>query len=787
MSSLPIDKIKAQFLNALETENLVVEAETGSGKSTRLPLWAAEQGRVLVIEPRRIACTSLAGYLAQESRTPTGEKIGYAIKLESRFNDKTQVVFVTPGIALRWFATNKLQDFDTILIDEFHERRWDTDLLLAMLLKNNDHRLVVTSATIEGQKLADYITAQRLIAEGRRYHVAIKHHCRDSHYLPDAKNLLSNVVAAVKQYYSDTPGDVLIFMPGRKEIAQVAQSLCHLPDTEVVQLHATVSDRERDVALRPFDAKKSNIKKIVVATNVAETSLTIPGVTLVIDSGLERRTLQRNGRTVLSLKNISRAAAAQRAGRAGRVTDGMCIRLYGEHAPLEAVTPPELLREDLSEAMLASACCGYRFSELRFLNPLPEKSLRQARATLVRLNAIDAKEAVTEHGKVLYPLPVDTLYADMITRMPSKQTKEAMTDLAAALSVPAALYRLPDNEEALERLANWEPYHCDAELLIKLVRGKKAQGVRVDPDAVKEARGLAKQIRAAFSLPELEVASGYCREALLRAIIELHPELLFVRREKRREALGNGVIEMMPGRNSRFSEKEEAAIILDQHSLPGKGVKQTLNLATVMMPVPLSLLVQAGFGEWCQGETEITEGKLYTRLNLVYAGRVIASKQVAAEGELALKPLLDAVLSDEVLAGFAAKRKQEIAHWRLFVELGLDENCHDHHNIDFESWFVSQLSDLGVADIDELALFGEEDIPFKGIPYWQYDDFSESYPFELSLGELNLTVEYHSRKKLIYVIYHSGLRKSEPKRWELPKWPGWRVQYKKASRIIDIR
>ena len=782
MTALPIDKIENEFSSAITTSHLVVEAETGSGKSTRLPIWAAKRGRVLVIEPRRIACTSLAEYLALQDGSDLGKKIGYAIKLETRFNDNSHIVFVTPGVALRWFADNKLAQFDIVLVDEFHERRWDIDLLVALLRKEDKHRLIVTSATIEGEKLAKYIGAQRLVAEGRQFNVGISYQARDSHYLPDSKNLERNVVQLVSSSYRDVVGDILVFLPGRKEITQCAQALSNLDDLDVVMLHGSVSDHERYKALH-----RGRQKKVVLATNIAETSLTIPNITWVIDSGLERRTLQRNGRTVLSLRNISKASAKQRAGRAGRVMDGECIRLYGEHAPLELVTPPELLREELTEAMLASVCCGYPLSELDFLNSLPEKSLAHASDTLTKMQAIDSSGAVTEHGRRIYPLPIDVLYADLITRMPDKSGREAIIDLAAALSVPSALYQLPKSEEKLDKLAKWEPDSCDGATLIRIVRGQKSEALQLDPQAIKEARGLSQQMRSIFALPDLEVASRFQRQSLLKAIIDIHPELLFVRREKRRQALGNGFEEVMPARNSRFAEKDEAALVLDQHSIPGRGVKQTLNLATLMMPVPMSLVIEREMGEWVQRETVVNKGEVYSELALVYAGRTLTVKNIAAQGDLLLKPLVDAVVGGNFMPGFFHKRSEEINHWRLYVELGLDERHTSHNDLTFEKWFSHQLREVGISDAEEMALFTQDDFPFDGIPYWEYENFAELYPYQLNIGDLQLKVEYMASKKRIYVIYHSGLRKGDPKRWELPKWQGWRIQYKKASRIIDIK
>lgn len=781
MRLLPIEKIKHAFTQTIVDHHIVVEAETGSGKSTMLPIWASDRGRVLVIEPRRIACTSLANYLVEQSNTKLGEKIGYAIKLESRFTQETDIVFVTPGVALRWFSESGLTEFDVIMVDEFHERRWDIDLLVSLIIKEQRHRIIITSATIEGDKLARLIGGKRLVTKGRHYQVSQTYESIDSHDLPDSKNMVQKAVNCVKNHYQVTKGDVLIFMPGKSEITQCVQSLKSLDDVDVVMLHASVSDDERRRALSSI-----NRKKIVVATNVAETSLTIPNITLVIDSGLEKRTLQRNGRTVLSLKAISKASAKQRAGRAGRVMDGECIRLYGQHAALEAVTPPELLREELTEAMLASACSGHKLTDLTFLNKLPTKSLQQAEETLLRMAAIDEKGDVTEHGRLLYPLPIDTLYADLLTRMPTKNAKEAMVDLSAALSVPASLYKLPTDEIGLNKVAHWDPNGCDAECLIRIIRGDIPEEIEVDTVAVKEARALAQQMRQAFELPEISASSRYKRAEFVESIARLHPELVFVRRKKRREALGNGNTEILPARQSRFAESHEAAIILDQHSLPGRGLKQTLTLATVMLPIPLDLITRLNIGEWKQGDTVMADGKLYSQLSLIYAGREIANRLVEPEGDLVVKPLLDAVLKQKVLPGFAEKRKKEIEHWCLYTALGLNDDLITAKTTTFEAWFIELLIDLGIENLEELTLFSEEDLTFEGIPYWEYDSFAQMYPFQLNLGDLQLKVEYVPRNRRVYVIYESGLRKGEPKRWELPKWTGWRIQYKKNSRITDV-
>ncbi|MGR2666408.1 helicase-related protein [Vibrio campbellii] len=784
MSQLPIDSLQAEFDQLVNHHHLVVEAETGSGKSTRLPLWAANHGRVLVIEPRRIACTSLAEFLAEQSGQPLGKKIGYAIKLHAHYDENTNVVFVTPGVALRWFAEDKLASFDIVMVDEFHERRWDIDLLTAILKQEKQHRLIVTSATLEGEKLANYLDAKRLRSEGRCFPVTVTHRSLDSRYLPNKKGCENDVVRTVKEALEDEEGDILVFLPGRKEITQCSQMLQNLDDVLVVKLHASVSDEERHRALT---VQKQ--RKVVLATNVAETSLTIPNIRVVIDSGLERRTVQRNGRTALTLTNISKASAAQRMGRAGRVAEGACIRLFGEHAPLELVTPPELHREELVEPMLAAACCGYRLSELSFLDSVPEKSLNSARQTLQGMEAIDEQGDITEHGKKVYPLPIDALFADLVTRIQTKSEKEAMIDLAAALSVPAQLYQLQGGESA-EALAQEEPFGCDASLMIRLVRGEQLPGVNVDASVLDEAQGLAKQMREVFELPDLEVASRYKRDELTKAIATLHPELVFVRRERRRDALGNGLMEMMVGRNSRFPEKSEAALVLDSHSVPGRGVKQTLNLASVMLPISLKLLRELELGEWQQGETNYEEEVPRATMHLTYAGRTICTEFQALEGGVAVQSIVEMIEAETLLPGFAPLRKQQIQHWKIYNALGLNQEPIDKATLDglsFSTWLVEQLETLGVESMEDIELFEADDISFEGIPDWEYQDFAEQFPLKLLLAELKLDVEYFVSRKLVHVIYTDGNRKGDPKRWELPRWSGWKVQYKKASRVLDVK
>jgi hypothetical protein len=399
------------------------------------------------------------------------------------------------------------------------------------------------------------------------------------------------------------------------------------------------------------------------------------------------------------------------------------------------------------------------------------------------MEAIDDQGDITEHGKKVYPLPIDALFADLVTRIQTKAEKEAMIDLAAALSVPAQLYQLQGGEPA-EALAIEEPFGCDASMMIRLVRGEQLPGVNIDLNVLEEVQGLAKQMREVFELPELEVASRYKRDELTKAIAKLHPELVFVRRERRRDALGNGLMEMMVGRNSRFPDRSEAALVLDSHSVPGRGVKQTLNLASVMLPISLKLLRELELGKWQQGETNYEEEAPRATMHLIYAGRTICTEYQVLQGGVAVQSIVEMIEDETLLPGFAPLRKQQIQHWKIYNTLGLNQEPIDKATLDdlsFSTWLVEQLETLGVESMEDIELFEADDIPFEGIPDWEYQDFAEQFPLKLLLAELKLDVEYFVSRKLVHVIYTDGNRKGDPKRWELPRWSGWKVQYKKSQ------
>ena len=777
---LPIDAIHSQFQSTLDNHDLVVAASTGSGKSTRLPLWARSRGRVLVVEPRRVACTALAGYVAQLAETALGEGVGYSIRFDNQFTAQTEVVFVTPGVALRWMTESGLRDFNTVILDEFHERRWDTDLLLALLKKQQKHRLILTSATLNAQRLATYLDAEVLQAEGRSFPVAVRHRAKDPRDMPQSKGLEQQIKAVVTELFAQHEGDTLVFLPGRKEIQQSMAALKAL-DADLIPLHASVSAAEQKRALHTGVRRR-----IILATNVAETSLTIPGITLVVDSGLERRTHQRNGRTGLGLHAVSQASAEQRRGRAGRLTAGLCVRLWGEHAPLELVTPPEIQREELVEMMLAAACAGSSLNELSFPDLVPEKSSRQAADKLLQMGALDNSGSVTKLGQTLFPLPIDTQFSHLITSMPDDATRGAMVDLAASLTAGGRWLSLPKSEQGLQVLQAWQPIPCDAMTLIAALRMNAPEEIGIDRAGRQEARRLASQIRHALGLADLPDQIDFEREHWLLSVIKAQPTTAFIRRAKRRAAMGNGYSELTIGDQCRMPDDYEAAVMFDDYSMPGRGTRQTLTIGTCLAPVKMKMLVTAELGECSQGEIIWKARQLSVEQQRIYVERVIGSEVLIPEGDAARQALAGLILRGSVMSGVADQLRKDLAAWSLFVALGESDDA-KAVTPEAETWLIDQLALLGVEAAEDMSLLEPDDLVFEGIPQWQRAAFDEKYPAQLLLGDLRLKVHYDVRRKQVTVERLSGTRKDDPKRWELPVWSGWRIRYKKASRIVDIR
>ncbi|WP_105259042.1 DEAD/DEAH box helicase [Pseudoalteromonas sp. T1lg88] len=787
--TLPIYAIEQAFLAALENHNVIVHAPTGSGKSTCLPLWAKARGRVLVVQPRRIAATSLADYLAMQRQQKPGQEIGFAIRFEAQLSEQTQVVFATPGVALRWFFENKLSDYDVVMLDEFHERRWDTDLLLALLKQHNSHRLIVTSATLNDNRLAGYLGAKTLHSEGRIFPIDCEYLADNSQSMPSRFDLAPRVRQACAYALEHSNKDILVFLPGRAEINSCLSACRDLP-AEGIALHGASPVSEQRCAMQ-----EGTLRRIIFATNVAETSLTVPGIECVIDSGLERRTHLRKGKTVLGLDAIARDSQLQRKGRCGRTAPGLYIALFGEHAPLLVQTPVEIEREALDELVLASACAGIAIDNLELLTPPAPSSLARAKQTLSKLDAIDAQGLATELGRRIYPLPVDAELGYLIEKMPSSTLRQAMIDLAAVIATPAQLYSLP-NQDTLAELAKAlgeHLKHSDIALCIAALRGQCNEHLHIEETALTEAQTYSNYLRSAYQLPEIERCARFDYQALIQAIARARPDCIFMRRDNRRGGFGNGELEIRPAKNSLLTEDQEAALVLATFALAGKGKKHADTLATLCAPLTLKQVLEFAPTTprlsnyyWHPDEVNTDEGlagEIRATLTYSYAQVTLTSMDTRVDDEQLLPALTELILDGSLFPGVAQQVSDALAYHNLYLlyhqqEQGL-ATAGEH--------LRARLVELGIQSQEDLMLIEAEDLYYQGLEPWQSKEFMERFPLQLVLPGMTLDIEYLFKAKRVIAHYHCGERKDPPKRWELPSWSGLQIRYKKASKVVDIR
>ena len=429
--SLPIFDLEIELAEAISRDSarVVIEAPTGSGKSTQVPQFLLDSGlcgdgEIYVLQPRRIAARMLATRVASERNSRPGEEIGYQVRFENAVSDRTRIRYVTEGILIRKLIDSpELEGVAAVILDEFHERHFFGDISLARCLEvqkslRPDLKLVVMSATLEAGALRDYLgeDCNHLVSEGRTFPVETSYRPpRDRH----KGDLWDHTARAIRDHLksNSAEGHVLVFMPGRYEIQRTAQTLRKASwsnSFEIHELYGELSPAKQDEAVA-----RSDRPKIIVATNVAETSITIDGVRLVVDSGLERRSSfdHRRGITTLHIEKISRASADQRAGRAGRTGPGTAIRLWSEreHEQREESTPAEIRRMDLTEAVLILASSGVpSVRDFAWFEAPDPHGLDEAMERLRTLGALDEREQLTDLGRQISHLPVAPRFGRVI-------------------------------------------------------------------------------------------------------------------------------------------------------------------------------------------------------------------------------------------------------------------------------------------------------------------------------------------------------------------------------------
>ena len=555
-SGLPIDAALPALRAALAAHGAVVlTAPPGAGKSTVVPLvllgepWARGK-RILMLEPRRLAARAVAERMARTLGEPVGRTVGYRMRRDTRVSKDTRLEVLTEGVLVRMLQSDPaLEGVAAVLFDEFHERSLQADLALALALDARETlgapvKFLIMSATLEADGIAALLGAAPVVrAAGRAFPVETRYAGTGAPPLPDA---LARGTASPEQALArlvlralgETHGDILVFLPGAREIRRVAALLQSAgAGARILPLYGDLSAEAQDAALTPV----AGVRRVVLATNIAETSLTLEGVRVVVDSGLVRRLRfdPNTGMSRLELERISRASAEQRQGRAGRLEAGVCYRLWSEaaHRSLAPFTPPEILEADLAALALELAQWGaHEAGALRWLDPPPAALLHSARDLLARLGALDARGRITGHGREMARLAVHPRLAHMLLCARELGAVALAADLAALLA-----------ERDLLRSGGRD---ADIRTRLDILRGEAPLG-ETDRGALAavraQAREFVRQLGGATSARPYAESAG----ALLA--------LAFPDRIGALRAGGEGRFTLANGRGAHFSEAQSLA------------------------------------------------------------------------------------------------------------------------------------------------------------------------------------------------------------------------------------
>ncbi len=538
---LPIEDLRDSLISACaRTRRIVLRAPTGSGKSTQLPQMLLDlglvHGQIVVLQPRRMAARLLAQRVAQERRITLGEEVGYQIRFEKVESEQTRIKFVTEALLLRQMAsTSELKEVGAVIFDEFHERSLHSDIALALAKQlqqtsRPDLLIVVMSATLDTDSVAEWLgEAETLVADGRTFPVDIAYHPVSPSQAREIPEIAAEQVGKILT--QENTGDVLVFMPGAYEISRTISALKNLPVTrgiEVFPLHGELPAGDQDLAVKP-----SERRKIIVATNVAETSLTIPNVRFVVDSGLARvaRFDPHRGINTLLIESISQASAEQRAGRAGRTGPGRCLRLWSHthHQSRPLRETPEIKRVDLAEALLMILSSAWGDAKNFPWFEKPEAANLQRALNLLRdLGAVDDEGRITSLGQRMARFPAHPRYSRMLMAGHDYDCVPAVALIAGLAQGRDLLLRKVDEytEQAREAV-NWE---AGSDFFFRLALWQKAKEVNFDGEvcrrlgvhaqAAREAGKAAQQLLKIAEGQGLRTTTqGFSNEALRRCLL----------------------------------------------------------------------------------------------------------------------------------------------------------------------------------------------------------------------------------------------------------------------------
>ncbi len=622
---LPIDHILPELKQALEQASTVLlQAPPGAGKTTRVPLALLDapwlQGKkILMLEPRRLAARSAARFMASQLGEKPGQTVGYRTRLDTRISATTRIEVVTEGILTRLIQSDPmLEDYAAVLFDEFHERSLQADLGLALVRETQealreDLRVLVMSATLDTAPIARLLgDVPVLNSEGRAFPVEVCY--RPAPVRQRNPRLVDQVVAVVTEALEQQPGSVLVFLPGAREIQRVAQALAgHVaPNVVIAPLFGNLKAAAQDQAIAPATA---GTRKVVLATAIAETSLTIEGVRVVVDSGQQRRAVfdPNSGMTRLVTGRVSKASAEQRKGRAGRVEPGVCYRLWSEseHYGLAEFTPPEIREADLAPLVLELAQWGARTPDnLVWIDPPPPAHWQQAVELLQWLDMLDDDGAITEHGKSARALGIHPRLAHMVIVGRSLGLGRLAAELAALL----------EDRDLLGPGAG-----ADMHERVRVLYGERG-AQRADPQRLQALRQQAKRLSASDAHGKSEQETTPTASEVGRLLALAYPDRVGKRRPGTipRYQLSNGKGALL--RDDDGLARHEWLVAAD---LDGKAREARIYLAAPVDLPTLETDLAAHISEQDEAEWDDKRGTVVARKTRRLGALLLAGKPLA--------------------------------------------------------------------------------------------------------------------------------------------------------------
>ena len=712
LTSYPIDDILPELTAAIrEHPAVVLQAPPGSGKTTRVPLalldiLPPQNGRIVMLEPRRIAAVSAARWMAKTLGEEIGRTLGYSIRFDTRVSKKTRIEVMTEGILTRRILANPdLEGVAMVIFDEFHERSLQTDLALSLCLDirralREDLKILVMSATLDGGPVAALLDGAVIItAQGKAYPVE-ERYCGDN----ADKYATARITNVVQKALRETSGDILVFLPGAGEIRAAREALAETLDDNAMRdislhpLYGNLPFEEQERAILPSPGRK-----IVLATNIAETSLTIEGVRVVIDGGLTRR-LQYDpatGMNRLITVMVSQASARQRQGRAGRLGPGVCYRLYSRHTfqSLIPFAPPEIAISDLSSLVLDLAVWGVKDpAMLSWLDPPPPVAWRAAQELLKGLGALDAKGTVTPVGEAMARLPLHPRLSRLLLKAAELGCPFLGADLAALLSErdiirhrQSPFTQPPGGFDLSERL----------QLLRQWRRGNISSG-KADPWALCAVDRTAQQLRRLMD-KKGETFGQEAGSMIPRLLLFAFPDRIAKRREE-----DEGRYVMRQGRGVKLSAKlipggspYIIAVVVDQ----GEKAEGTVHMAEPLTEE----LIRQEMGEQIETLRRVEWGKQDGRILAALeerVGAIMLSSQPLNPSEEEVASLLCAAIQSKTgNIIFSREARQFQARVRLMRQSYTEENWPDLSDETLlsqpENWLLPWLR--GIRNVQQLA------------------------------------------------------------------------------------